>query len=314
VKYDAISNEWYGVNATNDTFTRAGFVGFSGFENWVTTTELTGGLTSGHVVWDFAPGNASDIFAVSDGSNKSWIYAAGVWTKVSLAVIGVSSYTKPNVSFEPVSGNWICFTGTGAGTELLFTTPDGLTGTSRTLPTGFNASNTNVTVGVDGLGNAVAVNFDGTNIRFSYSTDGGVTWSASTSAALGFASGGFGAQGRFCTPIWNGSMWMVVATKSTFSQSAVYVSNDGVTWTLQSSQGGAAVALQNLKNIGDLWVATNTAGNLLLFSVDSGVTWHKTGQCFLGSFAFFHTDGNRFLLGIDSTTNMWASVATGLGF
>ena len=106
----------------------------------------------------------------------------------------------------------------------------------------------------------------GTNVQFSKSDDGGVTWSAPVTIALGFT---WAANQNNPKPVWTGSRWVAIATDRT-TKTRVFSSTDGVTWTsvlLNSAFG-------NIQCAGELLLMTSTLANgSMAFSTDGGATW-----------------------------------------
>lgn len=244
------------------------------------TTEIgAGAFTTPYTQHDFDVDDDGNIIVVDDllDSYKEFNVGTGVWTKHQ----GVLGYDllKPHVVYEPASGLWIIAGATGALTQMrVFTSSDRVTWTERTAPsTVFDGI---WTMGTNGLGRTVLMRHGVSGgIRFSYSDDGGITWSAEQSITLG--AGSIGAYTSATAwywwprPTWNGYEWLACVNSGSAGGgvSEVYRSTDGATWALASECPTRSIRW--LAALGKVWMAM--VGNYeTAFSVDGGVTWRSS--------------------------------------
>lgn len=299
---------WYlSSSNTNDRFARTTDLYTIG----AISSEITGGgLVTAQKHSDFDVDNSGNIVIIDDAIDGFKHYNGSSWARVTGALS--VDCDKPTIVWEPVSGLW-CIVGTSAGTgpTKVWTSPDRTTWTLRTKPSGMPDGG-HLTLGVNGLGRMVMVRHGLTNaVRFAYSDDGGITWSAATSDfALGFTPGAGGGGFYWPKPIWNGSYWLLAATVSTGGAGAskIFKSADGATWAEVDAQTDG---VRWMAPLGDLWIGlVNTTK--LAFSV-GGEVWKllpKTmpGNCEtvwagMGLFAAFDMTNDK----------LYPSLQTGIG-
>ena len=211
--------------------------------------------------------------------------------------IGTFTATARTKPFTPTSSaiaaNGTVWVVTGAvGTNNLYTTPDGITYTARTTPT---AACDVRSILWDGV-NFVAAVQAGSNGTL-YSSDGGVTWTATVSTSAVTASGALqtcmthaptlGTVGRFCMVVSNGNF---------------FTSDDrGVTWTSRSNGLGGTVF--HVCWTGQKFIALTGTQNVIYTSTD-GITWVSQATTFFSQAATANTgsiisDGAGKVLWID---------------
>ncbi len=269
VRYCDATQKWHGMSSIAADY----FVSTQQLLVWPGTTEIPAPQQTGDVPWDFdidADGNAVLIDHLIDTTRSRT--AAGVW---ALSFGDGDATSHPAILWEPVTGNWIiAFQVAGAEIIVRTSTDLGVTHTNRTEPT-FTASS-EVTMGTDGAGRVVMQAHGGTATQFSYSDDGGVTWSAPTTHALGFTYAAAG--GRHPRPVFNGSAWVAVGMNSTTGVTRVFKSSDGITWTTAASLASLAVAhIAGIGGVvmGTIFSATTALNGGIVVSADDGVTWRK---------------------------------------
>jgi hypothetical protein len=251
-------------------------------------------------------GNLLTVSQIIDNITKRT--AAGVWSNPTS---DGNTTAEPNILWEPVSGNWILAYTTGA---VLWTQTSGntwATRTTRTSPTFPGAAR--VTMAHNGAGRVVMQGFNGTNTYFSYSDDGGVTWSAPTTLALGFTYSNTSGT-HHPRPVFNGNAWVAVGMNQTTGVTRVFTSPDGVTWSIGPSF--TSTAINHIVGLGGIVVGTtiNTGGVTsasIVFSADNGATWRKTE----GTYVF----GGLQPLGVAATSSRFILLASnrilpGIGF
>lgn len=260
MKYDAFSRKWMGLNAqVNDMFLRT-----TNPAVWSTVTEISAGALTTQKCFDFDVDDAGNVLVVDDAiDGTKACTAAGVWTKVTGAM--GNDPTKPSLVYDPVAALWCVAFKDGANLRVKTSANRGTTWTARTMPTGFGASSY-LTLGTNKTGRIVMQGFTGTNGYFAYSDDGGVTWSAGTTHALGFTA--VTPTYYNARPIWNGTHWL-----AKFNDAAgckVFSSPDGATWTAVATL--TATPIRTIAALGALWCGLTTTSDIV-YSADAGVTW-----------------------------------------
>lgn len=276
--------------------------GIDGFERtsdillWPGATEIPSPQRCTCEAYDFDVDPAGNIVVVPDGIDAiQECSAAGTWA-LHTTVHGGTAYASPNVVFDVFSGRWITISKLVGNAPLTYSSTDRATWTQLIAPPAFTASSI-ATIGSGSTtlaGNLVAqgFTFGGTNVQFSHSVDGGTTWSAPQTFALGFALGN---PWRYPKPIWNGSYWLAVAF-SGGTASKVFKSTDGATWTNVATFANTAIC--SIAAIGELWLGATPQGEQLV-STDGGTTWKysdrkiSTGGPALGLVV---TNGQRFVI------------------
>lgn len=269
--------------------------------NWPTATQISAGTygTADLSSYDFdiAPdGSAVVVSEHVSGLAGAWDSiqrrtSAGVWSSASVGLSTVDAIEAPNVVYAPTAALWCIVMlrkDAGVAHPGVITSPDRVTWTLRTAPSGLPDADSNLrmTVSTDGAGVLVIQAYSGTNTYFSKSTDGGVTWSAVVTKALGFTAITAGDVSYFARPIWNGSTWMAFAAN--VGTIKVYTSADALTWTLASTIGaagfeGSGITMDSLECFGDTFVGLVSDGTrqYLIYSRDAGVTWKRVDRSFL---------------------------------
>lgn len=262
MKYDAFSRKWMGLNAqVNDMFLRT-----TNPAVWSTVTEISGGALTTRPCWDFDIDPAGNVLVVDDQiDGTKACTAAGVWTKVTGAI--GNDPVKPNLVYDPVSTLWcVAFRNSGSGVPRVRTSTNrGTSWTIRTTPVGIPTPS-EITLGTNKTGRIVMQAFSGTNGYFAYSDDGGVTWSAATTHALGFTA--VSPTYYNAKPIWNGTHWLAKFNDATGCK--VFSSPDGATWTAVATL--ANTPIRSIAALGALWCGITTASDIV-YSTDAGVTW-----------------------------------------
>ncbi len=256
---------------------------------WTGATNVSIGATTGDYVWDMDVNQANGTLVVADNStaSKRVRTSDGTWT-----YIGPGGYDaqKPNIIYEPVSGNWIYAAQTTTPSILVQTSPTGVTWTDRTAPT-FPAA-AYVTLGHNGVGRVVMQAFDGATSYFSYSDDGGVTWSAPQTFPLGLTHAVLTGEHN-PRPTWTGEHWVAIGLSATAT--CIMVSVDGITWTLGNYLSGTAI--KSIAAIGGVIAGVSMTGRLV-FSLD-GATWRYGEGAYNDGVAAprgIHAVGNRFII------------------
>jgi len=248
-------------------------------------------------------GNASDGDKVTEYNGATWTKHAGVFSPNLL---------NPDVTYDPISGNWIVAGASLAGTLYVYTSTNRSAWTSRTAPA---LTWKNAILGSNDLGTVVMMcpasllGF-GTGstgqVSFSSSTDGGVTWTAEDFHTLTFASSGTSPYlGR---PKWTGTKWIVVASNATDLKTYVLTSPDGATWTVVATL--TSVAITNVACVGELIAGVTSTGRVI-FSTDDGVTWQWTDED-VSTWKVIHAGAGRFIMN-GSTGAVFVGPGTGTG-
>ncbi len=280
LKYSEALQRWFGCAATPVDY----LASTQQLLVWPAVTDVPGPQLTGVAIWDFDVDDAGNLVAVEQLiDNVKRRTAGGVWSRNGTEG---ESTAEPNVIWEPVTGNWIlAFTSTTA--QWVRTSTDlFVTWTNRTAPAFPVAAR--VTLGHNGAGRVVAQAFSGTDTLFSFSDDGGVTWSAPTTHALGFTYATAGAR-HHPRPVFNGKSWVAVGMNNTTGVCRVFTSPDGVTWSVAASY--TSLAICNIAALGGIVIgcALNGANAALsggiVYSADDGATWRR-GE---GTFNFSST-------------------------
>lgn len=276
VLYDKNKQTWAGIGG-QDFFvkTKDPYV-------WAASTEISGGalLAGNYETYDFdvAP-DGSIVIANRDTMSVDDAYqernGAGAWTK-QIGNLGAGSYF-PNVRYAVTAAKWCWVARDEADHPAVWTSTNRIAWTSRTAPTGLPDPDAAIilTVAADGASVLIMQAYSGTNTYFSKSTDGGVTWSAAVTKALGFTpSGTYRSR-----PVWNGSYWLAHAVNTSTHKTRVFKSTDGLTWTQVADL--ANVGLVQIAALGELWMALSDASDAqVLVSTDAGTTWKFTDRAF----------------------------------
>jgi hypothetical protein len=235
---------------------------------WPGSTEIPAPQQTTHVCYDFDVDAAGNVVVLPDGIDAiQECSSAGVWN-VHLAPFGGISADLGNVVYDAFSGRWIATSRDGSNAPVTIGSTDRVTWARITRPAFTGASVATLGSGSTVLaGNIVAQGFNGTNVQFSHSADGGTTWSAPQTFALGFAQDT--GVDRYPKPIWNGSYWLACASSSG-TASKIFKSTDGITWTNVATFANASV--KSIAAIGDLWLGV-THFREMAISTDGGVTW-----------------------------------------
>lgn len=286
--------------------------------NWPTATEISGGAQWGdtHITtfdFDVSPAGAIVVTNVYTTGTFGDTFvdkyqertAAGTWTKQA-ATFGAGVYFA-NVRYAVTAARWCVAAKDENNKSSAFTTADPHGGGTWTQH--FIASipdSSILTLAHDGAGVLVIQAFNGTHVYFSRSTDGGLTWSAAVDKALAFTPIASGDMSIFTRPVWNGSVWMAVA--SNVGTCKVWTSPDGAVWTEVASFGtgffgGSGLTIESLDVIAETFVALASDGTYLylLVSQDAGVTWKRSDRAFkagggVGRPGFLAAGPERFLL------------------
>ncbi len=278
VKYSDATQKWHALGDTVNDY----FESTQKILEWPGTSEIPAPQLTANVAWDFdidAAGNAVLVDQLEDNTRSRT--AAGAWT----LNVGTGAVTiAPCILYEPVSGNWVLASQVGAEIKVRTSTNLFASYTDRTEPT-FNVLGIVTGMAHNGAGRIVMQSIQGTNVQFSYSDDGGVTWSAPSTHALGFTYA-IAAGVRFPRPVFVGSKWVAVGVNNTTGVTRVFNSADGITWTAVADL--ASVALSHIAGIGGIVVGltTSTTSALsggIVVSQDDGATWRKCEGTFVFS-------------------------------
>jgi hypothetical protein len=186
----------------------------------------------------------------------------------------------------------------GATNYLLSLSTDGLS---------FGGDNTTAVIGATAQAKAVNMQFyrNGNNCylnigtAYRYSTDGGVTWAASTFA-------GAPSPTTYAMLINLTDPAKMVITPSTATTTAYYSADSGATWS--ASRPWPFTNPHGVYYKGNTIIATNGASNIKV-STDNGTTWvtptFPVGV--LGTLITFFGDTNRFYAGVDSQAQLLTS-------
>lgn len=262
MKYSAALRKWLSAGGT-DGFERTGDILL-----WPGVTEIPVPQRDTRECYDFDVDPSGNIVVIPDGIDAvQECNAAGTWA-LQLAVFGGLAFATGNVVYDAFSGRWIAMSQQNAVAPPTIASTDRVTWAPLTPPALSGSSIPTLGSGSTNLaGNIVVQGFNGTNVQFSHSADGGTTWSAPQTFALGFTQ--YAAIDRYPKPVWNGSYWLAVAFSSG-TASKVFKSTDGITWTNVATFANAQLVC--LSAIGELWIAVTSGGEQLV-STDGGATW-----------------------------------------
>jgi len=191
---------------------------------------------------------------------------AANWTATTGVVAGGTGWvglTYGNGLFVAING------GSGPATNVVMTSPDGITWTSRTTPaTTPNTGLTGVTFG-NGKFVAVAGGSTSTTTSVMTSTDG-INWSLQTCTAAGSAVG--------WTSVDFGNNQFIAFSATTGTTGICQTSPDGITWTARTVVSAPASGWKRMAYGAGLYVAvgvTNTQGQRsgLVMTSPDGITW-----------------------------------------
>jgi hypothetical protein len=255
---------------------------YDGF-NWIGVSNVTFGTSlQGYcVVW------ANDKFVACGGNTgttttgnklyysydgKTWTAAAATTTPLAVGVYGIG-----------YNGTMYVCVGNNNGASSVAYSYDGITWT--TTPTGsVLASTSNISGSVSWDSNKWVICGSYSNlsaINFIYYSYDGINWIASTSLNSAAGNG----------IVWNGNKFVITTTIPTSSGTQIYTSNDGITWTVNSSNtfGNNAQALawsinqpnsgQQLTNVAiqQPTLALGAGTNSIAYSYD-GISWRGLGK------------------------------------
>lgn len=279
------------------------------FDTW-SSTDLLVDTTYDALPTADADGDASgNRLVLFDNADAASSYNGSVWSNVGGTVFG-DDPDRPSLVWEPVTGNWIAATksATPGAVTKVSTSANRTAWTARTPPFPVD---TYCTLATDRAGTVVMAGYNGTNLYVSRSTDGGVTWSAMTTLALGFAAE---RETQFWgRPIWSGDRWYVWATNITSTDVRIYASDDGASWTLITTLTG--YAFTSMAAIGHTLVALAilTTGTIpsVVVSADRGLTWKLTDRQFASALGHITASETRFLL--PGASRVYPSLAVGTG-
>ena len=271
-------------------------------------TELPAPAKTTFVQADFDVDPSGNIVIVDESQDQMKHYTAGTTTWAKFTVAG-NTLVKPSLVYAVTAGLW-CVAGpltTGGGPINVRTSANRTTWTSRTPPTGFSGvlANAGVSLGHDGAGVIVMQLVKGTDVTFSRSTDGGITWGAPQTLALGFTGAN---PGYWPRPIWNGSYWLAHVTDGV-NATKIYKSTDGAAWSQVASF--TATRFRSIAAMGELWLALTGATSGIHVSTDGGATWRKFDLAIPGDTVA--SNAIRFLVLHNAGGNAYPSHAMGLG-
>lgn len=197
------------------------------------------------------------------------------------------------IVYDPVHSLWCAAAEFNADGVLIATASDPAgTWTARSRPSGMDQGTVPGGVAmavhkVDGRIVLATTHSDGTMLLIT-STDGGVTWSAVTSVALGLASVLNPILGVSVSVNESTGEWIAIATKrsntdSGFAASAVLRSTNGTSWTKVA--GLTSSLLSHAAPTVSAWVSVARTGGKaeVVLSEDGGATWLRTGMVLEGS-------------------------------
>lgn len=279
------------------------------FDDWSSTDLLTDTTYNALPTCDVDGDDSGNRLVLFDNIDAASSYNGSTWTNLGGTVFG-DDPDRPALVWEPITGNWIAASKKASPglSAMASSSANRTTWTARTNP--FPAD-TFCTLAVNRLGTAVMAGYNGTNLYVSRSTDGGVTWSAMTTLALGFTAEREGLY--WLRPVWSGDRWYVAATNITSTDTKVYASTDGSSWSLVATLTGWG--FKSFAAIGHTIVAlaVQTTGDVptVVVSVDRGVTWTKTDRAFVVQLHSVVSNGARFIIAAGS--RVYPSLAVGSG-
>lgn len=254
-----ITGVWY-VNSTfvatvnPGTSSSTGLLVSSDGITWTSRTLVTSG-SGGTSTPTNSVAYGAGVYVIAYATSNSLYYSSNLqsFTATTSAVSSCNKVIFANSQFVAVGNN------------VLYTSPDGITWTSRTSPTNINYQDVI-------YANSLYVAF-GTTVAGNLATSSdGITW---TSRSVG--------SGNITQVIYAGGLFVAATT------GGVYTSSDGLTWTLRTT-GLIAANVVSVGYIGTTYYAGTTANGYYATSTD-GVTWTLKRDASGGGFySFFNVN------------------------
>jgi hypothetical protein len=259
-----------------------------------------------------APGAKGEL-VVGNATNDSGIVAVGAngtvltadsaeatGVKWATPSSGVTTWTNRLSTNSQVEFNQIAYNGSNlyvavGSNGALYSSPDGITWTSRT--SGFGANEIQDVAFANSLWVAVGVN--GT---LTTSTDG-ITWTARTSNM---------STNTIRNVVYANSLWVAVGSGGgTTNTGGIIYSSDGITWTRKSQSVNVGTTYYSVAWNGTNWIvgASFSTNNFLYASTPSG-TWTVGATAANGTIQWIVWDGTRHTFG--DSTDFYFSTSTTL--
>ncbi len=216
---------------------------------------------------DFDPsGNA---VVPNNGSTTVYDYtiATGVWAHHTAVLTG--TVHLPRVRYEPNLGIWLIFYNDTATGMNYFSSNDRVSWFSGSLPPAFTGAGTFTPhMGAGGGGFVVAFRSSSTHVQIAAGSGLGTGFQITTAMT----------SVTDCSdPVYSDedSAWLIALYGVAGGHAATefYKSLDGgLTWALVTTLSGSHIDIQQIANVGHLWVGISTTG-LIVYSLDIGLHW-----------------------------------------
>ncbi len=282
----------------------------SSFDQGLTWNQESGvaGAGAGENTFD-GDADASGNVVISTSTRYAFALNAstGTWTKPD--VYGGAWSTVAHVAYSPTANQW-CWVGETGGVIAVQVSADRATWFGSSTPLGSSWSANALDMKANKASGRVVVvgSFGAGAIRVAYSDNGGNSW---TTLASDLVTTITSPTVLHLSHNADESAWYLVVgeTSGTPSCEVWRSTDDGASWTKVATL--SATCLYRIGGFGALLVsvAKTSSGNFVVYSLDAGTTWEKTGMIVEGTpNGMFVGAGRALAL---TSSNAYLSVAMG---